>query len=131
MLLRRHGLRRTASRLCTLTLPAASGEQLSSAEVCAERPRQGLPLDQATAYRTPETLTDVGLAHAVHGPGPRRYGVSSEPHHHTVCEKCDRVGDLAIEHLRETVERITELTGLPAGTAGPLLLYGRCARCCA
>ncbi|MGW5659477.1 Fur family transcriptional regulator [Streptomyces sp. NPDC003758] len=131
VLLRRHGLRCTHSRLCTLRLLSASGEHLSSAEVCAELRQLGLPFDQATVYRTLETFTDVGLAHAVHGPGPKRYGVSSEPHHHTVCEECGRVRDLAIDHMREAVERITELTGLRAGAGGSLLLYGRCARCSA
>ncbi|MEV7505882.1 Fur family transcriptional regulator [Streptomyces sp. NPDC093018] len=131
VLLRRHGLRCTASRLCTLRLLAGSGQHLSSAEVCAALQERGLPFDQATVYRTLETFTDVGLAHAVHGPGPKRYGVSSEPHHHAVCEGCGRVEDLAIADMREAVERITRLTGLRAGARGSLLLYGRCARCSA
>ncbi|WEO93195.1 transcriptional repressor [Streptomyces sp. FXJ1.172] len=53
-------------------------------ESCAELRQLGLPFDRATVYRTLETFTDVGLAHTVNGPGPKRYGVSSEPHHHTV-----------------------------------------------
>lgn len=129
LLLRRHGLRCTASRLCTLRLLATSGQHYSSAEVCAALQERGLPFDQATVYRTLETFTDVGLAHAVHGPGPKRHGVSSEPHHHAVCEECGHVQDLAIADMGEAVERITRLTGLRAGTGGSLLLYGRCARC--
>ncbi|WP_243877904.1 transcriptional repressor [Streptomyces sp. SUK 48] len=102
---------------------------LSCTEVCAELQEIGLPFDQATVYRTLETFTEVGLAHAVHGPGPKRYGVSPEPHHHAVCEECGRVQDVAIAHMGDTVERITELTGLRAGAGGSLLLYGRCAQC--
>ncbi|MFI2758398.1 Fur family transcriptional regulator [Streptomyces echinatus] len=128
-LLRLHGLRCTASRLCTLRLLSASGAHLSSAEVCSELRRLAVPFDQATVFRTLETLTDAGLTHAVHGPGPKRYGVSSEPHHHTVCEACGQVGDLAADHLKDAVERIAELAGLHVGAAGSLLLYGRCARC--
>ncbi|MEU9590876.1 transcriptional repressor [Streptomyces sp. NPDC048193] len=129
VLLRHHGLRCTPARLCALRLLSASGEHLASADVWAELRQLGLPFDQATVYRTLETLTDVGLAHAVHGPGPKRYGVSSEPHHHTVCEECGRVQVLAIADMREAVERITELAGLRAGASGALLLYGRCAGC--
>ncbi|MFI9246080.1 Fur family transcriptional regulator [Streptomyces sp. NPDC053086] len=129
VLLRRHGLRCTPARLCALRLLSVSGEHLSCTDVCTELRRLGLPFDQATVYRTLETLTDVGLAHAVHGPGPKRYGVSPAPHHHTVCEECGRVQDLAIADMREAVERITELTGLRAGAGGSLLLYGRCAQC--
>ncbi|MEU6285111.1 transcriptional repressor [Streptomyces sp. NPDC047028] len=125
----RHGLRCTPSRLCRLRLLSASGEHLSSAELGGELRGRGLPFDQATVCRTLETFTDVGVAHAVHGPGPKRYGVSSEPHHHTVCEECGRVRDLAIDHMRIAVERITELSGVRTGAAGSLLLYGRCAHC--
>lgn len=106
-----------------------SGLHLSSAEACAELHRLGAPFDPATVYRTLETLTAVGLTHAVHGPGPKRYGISSEPHHHTVCEQCGQVGTLASEPLREAVERIAEFTGLRPGASGSLLVYGRCARC--
>ncbi|MFH9658600.1 Fur family transcriptional regulator [Streptomyces sp. NPDC017248] len=128
-LLRRHGLRRTPSRLCTLRMLCTSGEHLSAAEIGTKLRQLGLPCDQATVYRTLETFADVGLAHAVHGPGNKRYGFSSQPHHHTVCEECGRVRDLAIEHMREAVERIIELTGLRTGASGSLLLYGLCAHC--
>ncbi|MFD7708649.1 Fur family transcriptional regulator [Streptomyces sp. NPDC059786] len=128
-LLRQHGLRCTASRLSTLRLLSSSGEHLSCPDVSGELERLGLPFDQTTVYRTLEALTAAGLAHAVHGPGPKRYGISSEPHHHTVCETCGHVGDLPIEQLREVMERITELAGLHTGTAASLLLYGRCVRC--
>ncbi|MEV7242865.1 Fur family transcriptional regulator [Streptomyces sp. NPDC093248] len=129
MLLRRHGLRRTPSRLHTLNLLARSGLHLSSAEVCGELHRLGAPFDPATVYRALETLTDVGLTHTVHGPGPKRYGISSTPHHHTVCEQCGQVGALTSQHLGVAVERIAELAGLKPGTAGSLLVYGRCASC--
>ncbi|MFJ9822547.1 Fur family transcriptional regulator [Streptomyces sp. NPDC101151] len=128
-LLRRHGLRCTPSRLHTLSLLARSGLHLSSAQVCAELHRLGAPFDPATVYRTLEALTDAALTHAVHGPGPKRYGISSTPHHHTACEHCGHVGALASEHLRVAVERIAELAGLRPGTAGSLLVYGRCTSC--
>ncbi|MFJ9536917.1 Fur family transcriptional regulator [Streptomyces sp. NPDC101225] len=128
-LLRHHGLRCTPSRLSALKLLSVSGSHLSSAEVSAELKRLGLPIDQTTVYRTLETLTETGLAHAIHGPGPKRYGVSSEPHHHTVCETCGQVGELPVEQLREAVARIAELAGLHADASASLLIYGRCTRC--
>ncbi|MEU8936355.1 Fur family transcriptional regulator [Streptomyces sp. NPDC048409] len=127
-LLRHHGLRCTASRLSVLRLLSASADHLSCAEVWTELSRLGLPIDQATVYRTLETLTEAELVHMVHAPGAKRYGVSPEAHHHTVCEACGQVGDLPTE-LREAMEKIAELTGLRTGATGSLLLYGRCARC--
>ncbi|MEU1194697.1 transcriptional repressor [Streptomyces sp. NPDC005813] len=130
VLLRRHGLRCTLSRLHMLAMLERSGLHLSSAEACAELHRLGSPFDPATAYRTLETLTAAGLTHAVHGPGPKRYGINSEPpHHHTVCEQCGEVGVLASECLRETEGRIAQMTGMRPGATGALLIYGRCALC--
>ncbi|MGW5096258.1 Fur family transcriptional regulator [Streptomyces nodosus] len=130
-LLGHHGLRCTAGRLSILRLLSMPGDHLSSAEVSAQLGRLSLPFDRATVHRTLETLTAAGLTHAVRGPGPKRYGFSSEPHHHTVCEACGRVGDLPVAHLREAVERIGEVTGLRTVTACSLLVYGRCDRCSA
>ncbi|MFJ1730259.1 Fur family transcriptional regulator [Streptomyces sp. NPDC088254] len=129
VLLRRHGLRCTPSRLHILALLSSSELHLSSAETWAELDRRGTPYDQATVYRTLETLTAAGLIHAVHGPGPKRYGVSSETHHHAVCEQCGQVNALTDEGLGEAVERVAELAGLKPGAAGSLLIYGRCVRC--
>ncbi|MFD9791917.1 Fur family transcriptional regulator [Streptomyces sp. NPDC059070] len=131
VLLRRHGLRCTPIRLHTLAMLGASGLHLSAAEIASELQRLAVPFDPATVYRTLEALTAAGLTHAVHAPGPKRYGASTAPHHHTVCERCGQVGALASEHLREAMERITELTGLRPGVAGSLLVYGLCACCSA
>lgn len=88
-----------------------------------------MPVDRATIYRTLETLGAEGLVHAVHSLGVKRYGIGSEPHHHSVCERCGRVGDLPIEHMRDAVERFADLAGLRSGAATPLVLYGKCALC--
>ncbi|MEV6946746.1 transcriptional repressor [Streptomyces sp. NPDC051172] len=128
-LLRRHGLRRTPSRLRILGLFTASGRHLSPAEACAQLARSGEPVHYTTVYRTLEALTLAGLAHAVHGPGAVRYGITVEPHHHTVCQQCGDVSAVASEHLTQAVGTIEALTGLRPDSSGSLLVYGRCARC--
>ncbi|MGW5971592.1 hypothetical protein [Streptomyces sp. NPDC055186] len=65
------------------------------------------------------------------GQGAIRYGITDEPHHHTVCERCGDVAALPGEPLREAVRRIGELTGLRPGTSGSFLFYGLCSRCAA
>ncbi|NNN34809.1 transcriptional repressor [Streptomyces sp. S3(2020)] len=127
--LRRLGLRCTPARLRVLMLLADSGRHLSIAEAWAELARSESVIHPATVYRTLETLTAAGLVHAVHGPGPARYGLTGEPHHHTVCRKCGHVEGLASLHLTEAVGRIEELTGLRPDSSGSLLVYGWCADC--
>ncbi|MFF0598723.1 Fur family transcriptional regulator [Streptomyces antibioticus] len=129
MLLRQHGLRCTPSRIRVLNLFSESGRHLSIAEVCGRLARAGVAVHHTTIYRTLESLTAIGLMHAVHGPGAARYGISAEPHHHTVCQECGEVSAIASRHLTDAVGRVEELTGLRPDSSGSLLVYGRCARC--
>ncbi|MFI6373326.1 Fur family transcriptional regulator [Streptomyces sp. NPDC050546] len=127
--LRGQGLRCTPARLRVLALLSASARHLSVGEACSRLGQAGKSLHTTTVYRTLETLTAAGLTHAVPGPGPIRYGITGEPHHHTVCQRCGYVAALATEHLSEAVDRIQELTGLRPDARGALLLYGRCTDC--
>ncbi|MFC8345106.1 Fur family transcriptional regulator [Streptomyces sp. NPDC057280] len=127
--LKRHGLRCTPGRLGLLVLLSASDRHLSPAEVCEELALSGHAVDPTTVYRALDALTAAGLVHAVHGPGPARYGISGQPHHHTVCRECGSVTGLSSRHLTEAVDRLAELTGLRPDAEGALLVYGQCARC--
>ncbi|MEU9246902.1 transcriptional repressor [Streptomyces sp. NPDC048385] len=129
VLLRRHGLRCMPGRLQIVALFSAPTRHLSIAEAWAELNQTGTAVHPTTVYRTLETLTAVGLTHAVHGPGPTRYCVPGEPHHHVVCQDCGRAEALPHERLTDAVGRIEELTGLRPDASGSLLVYGRCARC--
>ncbi|MFF9114817.1 Fur family transcriptional regulator [Streptomyces massasporeus] len=129
--LMRHGLRCTPGRLRILALLHASGLHLSTAEARTGLARRGKAVHTTTVYRTLETLAAVGLVHAVPGPGPTRYGITGEPHHHIVCGLCGHVAALAREHLTEAAGRVEELTGLRPDASGSLLVYGRCWRCAA
>ncbi|MFF0300512.1 Fur family transcriptional regulator [Streptomyces sp. NPDC004562] len=130
-LLRNHELRRTPPRLRVLALLFESERHLSITEVCEQLSTSGRAVHPTTVYRTLETFTAVGLAHAVHGPGATRYGITGDPHHHTVCQRCGRVEGLASEHLTEAAARIAALTGLRPDSSGALLVYGRCPGCSA
>ncbi|MEU4170709.1 transcriptional repressor [Streptomyces sp. NPDC026665] len=129
LLLRRHGLRCTPGRLNILSLLSAPELHLSITEACERLVHIGDVVHPTTVYRTLEVLTETGLTHAVHGPGATRYGITGEPHHHTVCQRCGHISALASAHLTEAVGRIEELTGLRPDTSGSLLVYGRCADC--
>lgn len=128
-MLRQHGLRCTPGRLHVLAVLSASERHLSTAETCAQLALTGEVVHPTTVYRALETLTAVGLTHAVHAPGAVRYGASGEPHHHTVCQRCGDVAAVASRHLTAAAGKIEALTGLRPDSSGSLLVYGRCAEC--
>ncbi|WP_406362241.1 Fur family transcriptional regulator [Streptomyces sp. NBC_00715] len=130
-LLRDRGLRVTSNRLQTLELLSRSGAHLSSAEVHNALRRMGERVDPATVYRSLEALAEVGLVHAIEGPGPKRYGEGSEPHHHAVCHECGTMKDIPLEGLAGVARHIEELTGLRPDVGGAMLFHGLCGICAA
>ncbi|MER7679925.1 transcriptional repressor [Streptomyces sp. NPDC096934] len=100
-------------------------------EICTRLQQTGEILHATTLYRTPETLTKAGLVHGVPCPGPMRYGITGDPHHHTVYHRCGYVAALACDHLPEAAGCIEELTGLRPDASASLLVYGRCTDCIA
>jgi len=57
--------------------------------------RQRMPeVNRTTVYRTLETLVGMGVIHRTSHPGRTvRFDPRTEPHHHLVCRRCDRVID--------------------------------------
>lgn len=108
---------------------ADSRRHVTLAEACAWLAEVGEAIHLTTVYRTLVTLTGAGLAHAVPSPGAMRYGLTGSPHHHTVCQQCGEVADIASEDLSEAVGKIEELTGLRPLAGGSLLVYGCCSQC--
>ncbi|MGW4490813.1 Fur family transcriptional regulator [Streptomyces sp. NPDC004376] len=124
-LLHRSELRCTPGRLRVLALLLDSERHVTPLEVCEELSRSGMRIHPTTAYRNLEALTTAGLTHAVHGPGPTRYGITGKPHHHSVCRRCGHVESLVSPHLTEAAEQ----SGLLPDSSGSLLVYGACAGC--
>ena len=53
-------------------------------------------LSRATVYKTLDFLVDLGIVRRVAtARGSRRYDINLVPHHHLLCEVCDRIVDFA------------------------------------
>src|SRR5215211_4160203 len=94
--LRRAGLRVTASRLAVLTALAARAPHPSvDAIVSAVRERLGDGSAQ-TVYNVLRTFTDVGLVRRIEPAGrPGLYELRvGDNHHHIVCARCGAVADV-------------------------------------
>ncbi|MFT6563969.1 MAG: Fur family ferric uptake transcriptional regulator [Actinomycetes bacterium] len=129
--LRRAGLRATAARLLVLELVQES-RHLNVDELTHAASEVGESLDLSTAYRTLETLNDVGLlTHAHLGSGsPTYHAVDAVPHIHLVCRRCGGVSSVSAEGVEPAIDSVATQTGFHADL-GHLVLHGICGDCSA
>jgi Fur family transcriptional regulator, ferric uptake regulator len=97
---RRNGLRLTRQRAVILqVLSELDGH--ATAETIHGRIKQQYDMDLSTVYRTLERFRDVGiLSQTDLGRGCAEFEiVQDRPHHHLICQSCDRVIDLDHNYL--------------------------------
>lgn len=121
------GLRLTPARRAILAVLESAREPLS-----IETLHKGLKprADQATVYRTLETLLAKGVVRQVmFAPGKALYELAGDEHHHLVCARCGRVEDieLACDELEHAaLKRSKNFKTVDRHT---LELYGVCRTC--
>ncbi len=102
------GYRITQPRLSVIGLLGNKEEGFSADEVCDELPQVG----RATVYRTIKLLMEAGVICKLSMPdGTPKYSMARvDHHHHTVCVKCNSIGEFkhfTIERLLRTLGRET------------------------
>ena len=87
-------------------------------------------VNRATVYRTLEFLLELGLVTTGRIKGNRVIYelVSSSPHHHLVCQRCDRVEQVDHELVAPLFAGIEQASGFKINT-DHLMLFGLCAAC--
>lgn len=124
--LREAGLRATAPRreVCEV-IAQHHGEHLTAAAI-VER----VQVDQATVYRTLDSLEQAGvLTHTHLGHGPSVYHLADDPpHHHIVCSRCGATAEVPLRDLGPAVDRVGESTGYRV-EPGHFALSGLCPHC--
>jgi Fur family peroxide stress response transcriptional regulator len=134
--LKRAGLKLTPQRIAIVRLFAADTSH-PTAQDLFERLRPTFPsMSFATVYNTLDTLARTGLAGTVRLPGKRgdaaRFDPNTSPHHHTVCEACGQVLDIAAGTLAPPPGAVKRLGRLAPGFSVRTVerIYrGLCAKC--
>jgi Fur family ferric uptake transcriptional regulator len=84
---------------------------------------------QTTIYRCLDALKDLDVVDHVHlGHGRAVYHLTDEPHHHLVCERCDRVVEVPDALFDDLDARVREMYGF-AIRSHHFAVVGRCAAC--
>ena len=127
--LRAQGTRITTARVAILEVLSASEAHVSADDIAqavnALQPR----VHRATVYRTLDSLVAAGLvAHTHLGHGNAVYHLTTTPHAHCQCQRCEAIIDVPRSLLRTVSSRLLDDYGFHLDT-GHSALLGLCRQC--
>ena len=127
--LRAQGSRVTKARITILEVLSATDAHQSADDV-AQAVHERVPgVHRATVYRTLDSLVGAGLvAHTHLGHGTAVYHLTSTPHAHCQCQRCEAVIDVPRSVLRSVAKRLVDDYGFTLD-AGHSALLGLCRNC--
>jgi len=97
---RQLGIPLTVQRRAVYDVLAARSDHPTAEQVFAGLQARVPGISKATAYRTLDTLVELGLVVRVSHPGRgARYDAKTARHHHLVCDGCGAVADLESRQL--------------------------------
>lgn len=128
--LREKGYRLTPQRLMILAAITGSDEHVSAEEIYAQVTARYPHVNISTVYRTLELLKKLGLVYEIDlGEGRIRYHAEeSGHHHHLVCQKCNRVTDIAETTLSSLRDILFREYGFQAELRH-MAIFGLCQEC--
>lgn len=128
--LREHGYKATPARLLLLDILKKADHPLTTQEMLK---KLGGKVDQATVYRTLESLLTVAVLRQVdmqHGHAHYELRSETEHHHHLICKSCGLTEDVAECHVALIEQAVLKGSSKFAGTLDHSLeFFGRCKKC--
>jgi Fe2+ or Zn2+ uptake regulation protein len=130
-LLHDSGMRVTSQRLLIHRALVDHGGHMTAEQV-HELVQPALPgVTQQTVYSTLALLADLGVARRVAAPGSSaRFEARTEPHHHTVCERCGAIEDLDVRVPVSRALGASRERGFAPASAS-VVVVGLCSDCSA
>lgn len=130
-LLRARGLRVTVQRRAVLQVLLQHGGTHLTADAVHAAVRATLPeVARGTVYKALGELVEAGLAEDIPtGQGARLFGIRLEPHHHAVCDRCQRWFDIPLAAARADPVTPAHLPDGFAPRGVEVLVRGVCRAC--
>ena len=127
--LREQGGRVTTARRAVLATLLDAEEHLSADDLAAAVQARHPDVHLSTIYRTLDAFERLGVVTHVHlGHGRAAYHLSTQVHHHAVCEACGQVIELPAEIFESVDRRLRDDFGFTA-EAHHFAFSGTCAAC--
>lgn len=127
----RAGYRLTAPRRAVADLIARRQGHFTAADLVEDAAAGRLDVGRATIFRTLDLLEGIGAIERIDLPSGDHAYIACEPaahHHHVVCSRCGRAGDVEDAGLAAVVARIAGETGYRI-SSHRLELFGLCPTC--
>jgi Fur family transcriptional regulator, ferric uptake regulator len=129
--LRRRGLRASASRRIIIGKLVDASSPLAAREIAFGRGGESLGLDLASVYRNLELLERHGIVHRIRtGRGPGLYALAWTEGEYLACEGCGATIEVAPGQLDGLREQVREEFGFEV-TFRDVPMVGRCPACTA
>ena len=124
------GYRLTTPRRALAALIAKRPGHFTAEELLGEARRERVGVTRATAFRSLDVLTELGLVERLDLPSGDHAFVACEPahHHHIVCSSCGRSTGVEDNGLEAVAAAVARETGYRVDTHR-LELYGHCPTC--
>jgi Fur family transcriptional regulator, ferric uptake regulator len=124
------GYRLTTPRRALAALIAGKASHFTAEELVGEARRERLGVTRATAFRSLDVLTELGLVERLDLPSGGHAFVACEPehHHHIVCSSCGRSTEVDDNGLEAVAAAIERQSGYRVDTHR-LELFGLCPGC--
>lgn len=124
------GYRLTPQRQIILDILQEAGGHCTPEEVYQRVQTKSSAINRTTVYRTLDFLVRLGLVSTAHVQGNQViYELASEhPHHHLVCQQCDRVEMIDHDVIATMFADLEARSGFKINT-DHLVLFGICPDC--
>jgi Fur family ferric uptake transcriptional regulator len=128
--IKERGYRLTPQRQIILDVLQEAGDHCTPEEVYQRVQTRSSAINRTTVYRTLEFLVRLGLVTTAHVQSNQViYELASDhPHHHLVCQHCDKVEIIEHELFASMFAELEQQSGYKINT-DHLVLFGVCPHC--
>ncbi len=126
---RKKGMKLTPQRLAILEYLDGNTAHPTAEDIYRAVKKKHPTLSFATVYNTLQALVNMGeVMELTIDPERKHFDPDTTPHHHVICTRCGRIGDVFVDYSRR-LELPEEVTRSFTVTSNHIDFYGVCKNC--
>lgn len=123
------GFKLTPQRIAILKFLDGNTNHPTADDIYTEIRKKNPTVSFATVYNTVQTLKDRGeLLEITIDPERKHFDPNPEPHHHIICSRCKKIGDIFVDYS-EALKLPEDVLGKFSPMGNHVDFYGICKDC--